>query len=201
MSHRHPEPIAGQPAPPSSILEIDAPGAGAPHHFPVTVQNLAGGVVTLEVKSPWSMADWENLRGRRGHLRLHPGGTEEALEVKGTLTWTKDSGDGRSRLWVGMELAQTDPITHKLLADQIPHTHKDIKGLWERWDQNLERPAEAQTHQKVYRAGLGLLLGGLACQLAGTPSYQFFGWILWFCGSLAVAGQILWSMRQIRLSP
>ena len=99
---------------------------------------------------------------------------------------------------LGLELARPTLTARKVLGDLIPHSSKDIKGLWDRWDQAYAEADSSHSRKKIYLLGMILLFGGVALQLGGK-SLQLFGWILWFFGSLAVAGKSLWSIWQKRL--
>ncbi|MFI5355538.1 MAG: hypothetical protein ACHQX0_08010, partial [Desulfobaccales bacterium] len=83
---------------PAMILQIDRPGEEAPLQFPAVVRNLAAGIATLEVNNPWTILDWETLKGREGRLRLL---TEsgKVTDLQATINWARyrvqgqDSGD------------------------------------------------------------------------------------------------------------
>jgi hypothetical protein len=184
---------------PYIIFEVIDQEGEAALRVPVVVQNLTAGVVTLEAIYPQGSTSWENLKGHTGNLRLRFKGGEEPIDIKGRLIWSKLAGEGGKQLTLGLELDKPTLTVRKILGDLIPHTSKDLKSLWDRWDQANASPKSDHLGQALYLLGMLLLFGGLALQLAGNKSYQLFGWVLWFFGSLAVAGKSLWSLWQRRL--
>jgi hypothetical protein len=184
---------------PYIILEINDQEGETALRVPVVVQNLTAGVVTLEAIYSQTTVGWENYDGHSGNLRLRFRGGEEPIDIRGKLIWTRSAGEGGRHLTLGLELARPTLTARKILGDLIPHGAKDIKGLWDRWDQAYASPKPAFSDQKIYLLGMILLFGGVALQLAGHKSFQLFGWVLWFFGSLAVAGKSLWSIWQKRL--
>jgi hypothetical protein len=183
---------------PYIILEISDRDGETALRVPVLVLNLTAGVVTLEAIYPQASLSWEDLNGRHGNLRLRFKGGEEPIDIDGKLVWTRAAGDGGRQLTLGLELAKPTLTARKILGDLIPNSAKDMKGLWDRWDQAYANQ-RTYSDQKIYLLGMLLLLGGVAFQLGPKP-YQLFGWILWFFGSVAVAGKSLWSILQKRLS-
>ncbi len=199
MGGMKPESAVRTPESPVIILEIADREGGTPLRVPVAVQNLTAGVVTLEVIYSQSSLGWENLNGRTGNLRLRFKGGEEPIDMQGKLVWTRFAEVGR-QLTLGLELAKPTLTARKILGDLIPHTAKDIKGLWNRWDQVHADSAAPAPEHSVYGLGMALLFGGVFCQLLGSNTLQLFGWVLWFFGSLVVAGKSLWSILH-RISP
>jgi hypothetical protein len=183
---------------PYIILEINGGDRETVLRVPVVVLNLTAGVVTLEAIYPQTAAGWENLNGYSGNLRLRFKGGEEPIDIKGKLTWTKFAGEAGRQLTLGLELAKPTLTAKKVLGDLMPNTSQDLKGLWDRWDHAYAGSRRSGSDRRLYFLGMILLLGGVGLQL-GTKSYQLFGWILWFFGSLAVAGKSLYSLWQKRL--
>ncbi len=160
---------------PAMILQIDRPGEEAPLQFPAVVRNLLAGVATLEVHNPWTILDWETLKGREGRLRLL---TEngKVTDLRATINWARyrvqgqDSGD----LNLSLQLTDPDPAAQKLLSEYIPHTSKDIKGFWNQWDQFHQVP-KSPPMTKIVLAVLALLLTGLALHLVGATGVKLWG--------------------------
>jgi hypothetical protein len=183
------------PDSPAIFLEIAGRGEEGSARFPVTIKTVAGRVATLEVGSPWRLAGCETLTGHRGHLRLTPWENDEPLAVEGTVAWARFGGQERCRLQLGLELANPDPAIQRLLEDYVAHTPKDIKELWNRWDEVHETSKVRPLGRKLYLAGLSLMLAGLVLQLPGPKAYKFVGWILWFLGSLGVISKYLGPLK------
>jgi hypothetical protein len=182
---------------PYIILEISDREGETALRVPVVVLNLTAGVVTLEAIYPQSAMGWDNFAGLHGSLRLRFQRGEEPIDIGGKLAWTRLAGEGGRHLTLGLELAKPTLTARKILGDLMPHTAEDMKGLWDRWDQAYAgtKPSGGGADKKIYLLGMILLLGGVGLQL-GNKSLQLFGWILWFLGSLAVAGKSLWSIWQ-----
>jgi hypothetical protein len=164
---------------PAMILQIDRPGEETPLQFPAVVRNLVAGVATLEVNNPWTILDWETLKGQEGRLRLL---TEngKVTDLQATINWARyrvqgqDSGD----LNLSLQLTDPGPAAQKLLAEYIPHTSKDIKGFWNQWDQaQVSRAPKTPPVTKIVLAVLALLLVGLALQLTGATGVKLWGWL------------------------
>lgn len=181
------------------ILQIDRPDEPAPLQFPALIRNLVAGVATLEVMNPWTILNWENLKGQSGCLRLL-NQTGEITDLRGTITWAKyrilsqDSGN----LSLNLELTDPDPIVQRQLIDCIPHPAKDVKGFWDRWDQaQAQPPKPSLIPTKLVCAALALLLSGLVLQLTGATGFILVGWALWGIGTTMVAYQALrfWRSR------
>lgn len=162
---------------PAMILQIDRPGEETPLQFPAVVRNLAAGVVTLEVNNPWTILDWETLKGQEGRLRLL---TEagKVTDLRATINWARycvqgqDSGD----LNLSLRLTDSGLASQKLLSGYIAHTSKDIMGFWNQYDQTqVSRSPRMPLVTKIALATLALLLAGLA--LTGATGAKLWGWL------------------------
>lgn len=185
------------------ILKIDGRGHEQPLQFSAVIRNLGASLATLEVTNPWTIMNWESLKGRKGCLRLLSPETGESTEIRGTVRWARytvqDQESGHLNL--GLELANPDQLAQKLLFEHITHTSADIKGLWNRWDQTRQSSHSGPFSIKMGFGAAALLLGALAMQFAGPKGFKLFGWVLWFCGTLVVANQALrfWKNRNASL--
>lgn len=187
-------------ASPAMILQINRPDNEPPIQFPAVVRNLAGGVVTLEVNNPWTILDWEALKGKEANLRLLS--TDGELnDQKGTVAWARYSVQGQmgGQLHLGLKLYDFNLATQKSISGQIGHSSKDIIGLWDRWEEARQTTPESPPYNsKIVFGAVALLLAGLGLQLAAPKGVKFFGWLLWFFGTLAIATQTLryWKSRK-----
>ena len=192
----HPE--AGRPArePSGLIVQIQRSGDEKPLQFPAIIRNLAGGIVTLEVNNPWINLNWENLKGQGICLRLLAAGSDEVTDLRGTVTWARQTTQDGDRLNLGLKLSNSTASARKLLTDNIPHT-EDIKGLWDRWEESRHLSNSASLSTKIGYTAVALLAAGLALQLMEPKAYKLLGWGLWFLGTMAVARQTLqyWRSR------
>jgi hypothetical protein len=177
-------------------LEIADQEEQTPLRLPVLVQNFSMGKVTLAVMNPWVIGDWERYRGQDCVLRLPGPQSQEPINIHSKIAWTRFNADGQSPLSVGLHMAKLPDGTLTRLSAHITHSSQDIKRLWERYDQIQEIPASTNWVYYFYIAGLALLLAGMILQLAGSKSYERFGWVLWFFGSLGIAPKVVRSFWQ-----
>jgi len=196
---RHPDSGSSVPQQKTVMLQIYHPGDDKPLKFPALVRNLATGVATLEVNNPWTILNWESLKGQEGSLHLL---TEsgEFTELQGAVNWARYTVTDREngRLSLGLKLADPNPSAQKLLNDQILHTTEDIKTLWDRWDQARRIPEPAAFSTRGGFVALALLGGFLAVNLVFPSPFKLFGWVLWLSGALVVARQTWHFWRRIR---
>ncbi len=183
------------------ILHLDPRGDDRPVQFAAVIRNLGGKNATLEVANPWTIMDWETLKGRKGFLRLQSDDTGKATDIRGTVTWARYAVQDQTsgKLSLGLELAQPDQLAHKLLYDNITHSSNDIKGLWNKWDQVRHASQPKTFSTKLGLAATILLVGALGMQLTSTQGFKLFGWVLWLLGTLLVANQTLrfWKDRNV----
>jgi len=177
-------------------LEIAGQEDQNPIVIPVRIQNLSMETVTLAVADPWRIADWGRLRSRDCLLRVEDPGGQQLLKIKAKIAWSKFNGASQVPLSLGLLLTRPSGEALKRLSGHVTHTSPDIKELWERYDQAREIPLYTRLVHLLYPAGLVLLLGGVALQLTASPAHKLLGWGLWFLGSLAIAGKLMWSFRQ-----
>ena len=190
------------PESPALILQIGHPMDGTPLRFPAVVRNLVEGMVTLEVEDPWTLLNWETLKGRTGSLHLLSD-TGIVTELQGSVTWATytvlDQDHGQFHL--GLKLA--DPAAAKmLLSEHLPYITADIKSLWDRWDQARQVP-ELAAFSFSSRIGLAasiLLICGVAQQLMWPKPYKLLGCLLWIFGTLLVGGETSYFWRCLRAS-
>ncbi len=92
---------------PAMILQIDRPGEETPLQFPAVVRNLAAGVATLEVNNPWTILDWETLKGQEGRLRLLTE-TGKVTDLRATINWARYCVQGQDSGDLNLSLQLTD---------------------------------------------------------------------------------------------
>jgi hypothetical protein len=183
---------------PSLILEVASQDEVTPRPFPVLIQNLTMSGVTLAVSAPWGIADWDRYRGKECVLRVEDPQGKEVVSVNAKISWTKYGGPGQPALSLGAQMVHPSDEMTRRLSDLLAHASRDIRELWDRYDQVREIPGPTHLLRRCYFAGLGLLLGGLALQFSGSPTYKMYGWALWLFGTLGIAGKIIWPLWQKR---
>jgi len=187
------------PKSPALILQIGSPMDGIPLRFPAVVRNLVEEVVTLEVEDPWTILNWETLKGRPGSLHLQSD-TGIVTELQGSVTWAtyKVLDQDHGQLNLGLKLA--DPAAKMLLSEHLPYITADIMSLWDRWDQARQAPEPAgfSFSTMIGLAALPLLISGVVLQFMWPKPYKLLGWLLWLFGTLLVGGQIFhfWRCRR-----
>lgn len=195
MISGQPKPEAATSGPTSQVLEIVDQEERTPLLIPVLIQSLSQEGVTLAVTAP-TITDWERYRNQDCILHLGGPGGQQLTNIKGKITWSKVSDDGRSPLFLGLQMDGPSGEALKRLRAHLTPTCQDIKGLWEKYDQIQAIPAQAHLVHHIYIAGLVLLVGGLALQITGSPSYKMLGWVLWFLGTLGIGQKLVRSFRE-----
>jgi hypothetical protein len=191
MTSDHAKPEAGTTGTPSLILEVAGQKEPTPRRFPVLIQNLSMGGVTLALDTPWGMSDWDRYRGKDCVLRMEDSGGQEVLTINGKISWTKVGGTGQPPLSLGVQMARPPEETLRRLSDLLTHTSRDIRGLWDRYDHVQKISGQSHLMHHCYIAGLVLLVGGMVFQFTSSPAYKMCGWALWLLGSLGIAGKII----------
>jgi hypothetical protein len=165
-------------------LEIGLQPGEVPLRIPVALQNLTTGLLTLRVTQTLNWVEWERLSGHDSHLRLPGTGSGEAGAIPGKLSWIKQSGPAGASVFLGMEITQPTPQVYKLLEDQVLHTPKDIKDLWQQWDRfQVKTRRSAVMGTSILLLGVILLALGVGI-LTATDRFPYsYGY-----GSLAVGG-------------
>jgi hypothetical protein len=200
MTSDHVKPEAEITGSPSLILEVAGQQEPTPHLIPVLIQNLSMGGVTLAAPAPWDIPDWDHYRGKDCVLRVEDPGGQEVVTTKAKISWTKIGDPGQQPLSLGLQLIHPPEEMLRRLSDLLTHNSRDIRGLWDRYDQARALPGKSRLVNWCYWAGLVLLVGGLVLQFAGSRTYTMYGWGLWLLGSLGIAGKIIWPLWQKRAS-
>ena len=191
--------------------------------FPVAVKNLTMAGVILEILHLDEDLKTDNFKGCEGVLQVIAQDDRTIVEVPGKILWTRNR-EGDPRVTLGVELLEplSMPLRHALEADMAIGA-KDMKVLWDYWDEIQEsaaageladavRPAPPPMNHRVaseeradacnkggcwYWLGFGAILSGLALQFQQSEYLGFFGLLLMFAGSSVVAMKSLRSMRQL----
>jgi hypothetical protein len=201
MPDEHPFAAKSKTSASAMILQLDQPAGESPLQFPALIRNLVGGVATLEVNNPWTILNWETLKGQGGCLRLLTE-TGEVSDLRGSVNWARYrvQGQDSGNLSLSLTLTNPDPSAQKLLSAYIPHTTKDIKAFWECYDQAQGSQTQkiSSLPTKTSLIALALLLSGLILQFTGVTAFKLLGWLLWGGGSVVVASRVLrfWKSRK-----
>ena len=184
------------------FLEIERPGE-KPMELPVAVRNFTRDLVTLEVQGCCGGEVGSGLVGRGCNLHLVPAGSERGLNLPGSVTWIRDAEGEEDHLTLGLKVAHSPRTTERLLGDHLPPRHRDIQGLWERWEQARAAPMDKGPLSPLehFLAGMGLLVGGLTLQLHGGKALKIFGLAWCLYGGVVMGGTILWHWWRRRRDP
>jgi hypothetical protein len=179
----------GQEAGPSGtvdslMIEIGLKPGEVPLRIPVTVQNFMADLLTLKVTQTMNWVEWEALPGHDSHLRLPKSKAGESETIPGKVSWIKTSGPEGASIFLGMEVSQPSAEVQKLLEDQVLYTPKDMKDLWQQWDQ-VQVKKRRSAISNVAMLIIGVILLALGAGLLGA-SGRFPG--SYGYGVLAVGG-------------
>jgi hypothetical protein len=176
------------------LLEVRTRKDEAPRLIPATVQNLAPGVVTVEIDHPGNCLDWEDLPEEALNLHLMPETAGKPVTIPGKVSWAKYPGEAEGPyLCLGLELAGPTPSVQIAPEEHLRNNPADLKQLWDQWDQLNSSQTTLFGECKFYLIGLGLLTEGLSLQLLGHP---LVGLASAFLGLLTISGKGLHSLWQ-----
>jgi hypothetical protein len=182
------------------VLEIGLKPGEVPLRLPVTVQNFAAGLLTLKVTQTMNWVEWESLPGHDSHLRLPQSRAGETEAIPGKVTWIKASGPAGASVFLGMEVSQPAAQVQKLLEDQVLYTPKDVKDMWQQWDQ-VQVKKRRSAVSIVVMLILGVILVVLGAGLLAAPARfpESYGYsVLTVGGVLTLAGGVrVWWRRRI----
>jgi hypothetical protein len=173
---------------PTIILEVGHPVLDRQLELPVTIQNLAADVVTLQATRQENGWRPDVLKGAPVNLRFPEEEAQESVAIPGVVRWVSQSDKNKNQLLLGLELASPTPEVRQALKDGIRHTPRDICVLWERWDDMATQERKRRfSNRNLTLLATALLTGGLACQIVNLAPFQFCGFFLIFLG-MATAG-------------
>jgi hypothetical protein len=192
-------------------------------HLSVAVKNLTTAGVILEILHPDNGLKYESLKGRQGLLTVITQNDGVTIEVPGKILWTRNHA-GDSGITLGLELLQPLPLpVRQILEADMSIGAKDMKFLWDYWDEIQESAGPAEIAEPVapavfvqhdtdaierepenvgkgswlYWFGFIAIICGLALQFPHSEYLGFSGLIVMFLGSLVVAWRSVISMWQI----
>jgi hypothetical protein len=185
---------------PSPDFEIlSAAGQGPSYHLPVTVKSLSATGVILEVRYPPGGLDLRELQGRSSVVHLPLTGNGREMAIPGKVVWTRPQVGNDPLFLLGLELENPTLEVRQALEEQLPIAAKDIKELWDQWDQTRKQPrSSVSSPQGIYLVGMGVVLGGLGMQLFGPEGVKGLGFIMVLYGCATLLVKSLWSLWRQR---
>lgn len=112
-------------------------------HFPVAVKNLTTAGVILELLHLDNGLNPESLKGREGVFTIITPNDCDLIKVPGKILWISNR-EGDAALTIGLEMLEPLPLAvrHSLEASMSIGA-KDMKVLWDYWDEIQESAAHA----------------------------------------------------------
>lgn len=182
------------------ILEIGLKPGEVPLRLPVIVQNFSAGLLTLKVTESFAWVDWDTVSGHESWLRLPATGSGAGEAITGKVSWIKQPGQEGAAVFLGMQLSQPTLQVQKFLEDEVLHTPKDIKGLWQQWDRiQVKSRRSAAAGWIALFFGLVLLAagGGMAAAPGRFPPPYAYGFLA--AGGILTLVAAVWTWRQHRI--
>ena len=182
------------------ILEVGLKHGEVPVRIPVTVQNFSAGLLTLKVTQSLNWVDWETLTDHDSHLRLPEGRAAEAEAIPGKVSWVKTSGPANAPVFLGMEISQPSAQVQQLLENQVLYTPKDIKDMWQQWDQvQVQGRRSALSILVILICGISLILLGGSFLAAAHRLPENYGYGALAAGSVLIifSGIRFWWRRRV----
>ena len=114
-------------------------------HFPVAVKSLTTAGVILEILHQDNGLKIESLKGRDGLFTIITQNDCVKIEVPGKILWTRNR-EGDSGITLGLELLEPLPLpVRHILEANMSIGAKDMKVLWDYWDEIQESAGSAET--------------------------------------------------------
>ncbi len=185
---------AGMPVDSKVFFEVCRQPGGELCHLPLQVKSLSGkGAILVGSWMPTGFVP-ESLNGQEGVLLILGEEKADDLEVPGKVLWTRPGNRDPSEYLVSLELDDPVQKARRALENQLKIYPRDIKTLWDSWDQVHQPPAAPHWDQGFYLVALAAVVGGLALYFTASGGVKVWGSIAAIYGSLMMAGKSLWSM-------
>lgn len=185
---------------PGLWLELEGPTGHGGQRVPVTVRTLAANLVTLEMSPTRFRPLGDDLKGRKGRLRLAAGDGTVPLVLDGIITSTGFVANGRPKATLGLKLTRLNQKGRRTLEELISHTHRDLQVLWTRWDEAHRRQPLRLTSTNFFLGISVLIMAGSLLSLTGSSFSHKLGNGLIFAGSVIGIAGCLRFFRQRNLA-
>ncbi|MGB8990802.1 MAG: hypothetical protein WCD80_01980 [Desulfobaccales bacterium] len=177
-------------------LELEGPTGHSGQRVPVMVRTLAANLVTLEMSPTRFRPLGDDLKGRKGRLRLAAGEGTVSLVFDGIVTSTGFVANGRPKATLGLKLTRLNQKGRRTLENLIPHTHRDLQVLWTRWDEAHRSQPLRLTSTNFFLGISVLIMAGCLVSLTGFSFSHKLGNGLIFAGSVIGIAYCLKFIRQ-----
>ncbi len=207
------------------MLAIPGPTSQEDITLTATVKNLSTTGIILETCAGDLPGSPEAVKGKDAAIVLPANLHSEMAYLAGKILWARGE-DGSYT--VGLDFTEPLPTgVRRTLESQMEIASKDIKELWDQWDQihGRRQPAppaitaaapatplkttadkageeveDAGAGRSTYWVGFGVIAAGAAMQFIGPDYLKFSGLVLIIYGSALVALKSIWGIWQGRRS-
>ena len=159
----HYKELTGNPS--SILLEIHDKDGVTPASTPAVIQYVFDETVVLKIDL--KPAHWQETMGRNCQLSITREAENEPLIFKGFVSWASFTDEGKQNLYlVWMRLTEQDLTKFRVLKDLIPPDARDIRKLWNQWDE-AQGISTGWTNNKIYMVLFAMAIGGFVFLLLG----------------------------------
>jgi len=128
------------------VLEmVSAPDGRAVPPLPVNLKSLSARGVILAARPVDDSSLDQILEGRQAKLHLPADGNGGLSHIHTRVLWTRLPEDVEGEVLVGLALEEPNLRTRQSLEAHLPQYPRDLKNLWDHWDQMQEERAAAAT--------------------------------------------------------
>jgi len=188
-THHGPKTSSGETG--NLILSVPPRGRDRePLRLPVRINSLSATGALLEIPDRDAPPAFFSLSGREAVITV-PSASSPVRDIEGRISWTRPAAQG---FIVAFELKEPELEVRRVLEEHLGSFPRDLKELWDAWDEvHHRRPAQV-AEQAAYLVGVGAVAAGTTLYLAGPDTLKLYGCILALYGCLMMAAKSLWSL-------
>lgn len=181
------------------ILSVSPVGRGRePVRLPVRINSLSATGALLESQEAQASPLLLALAGRDARILIPPDSPAPLREITGRLAWVRPVRRKNGGMMMAFELQEPDLEVRRVLEDHMASFPRDLKELWDAWDEvHRSRPAQ-MAEQAAYLVGVGAVAAGTTLYLAGPETLKLYGSVMALYGCLMMAAKSIWSLWRAR---
>lgn len=194
-------------------------------NLPVTVKTLTNTGATLDMRLVDNVFKNQMQKEQTVVLRMNSG-DGGGVKLPGKILWTRNHKEDLA-VTLGLEMKEPLPLSVRHALEAVmPINAKDMKGLWDYWDETHESSVQAELSEQgileipgdveftqdrvenfckinylIYWIGFSGILSGFIMQLSQLEYLNILGLFMMFGGSLAIALKSIMSMWQRSFEP